>query len=337
MAADWYIKTSTKEVGPLTSQQLLQIARAGRLTPSSYVRQGENTNWVLAEKVKGLFGGPSTSTNPHANAPQHAVAPPKRTQPTVASSSTNAKANKDASPEYASKQANTSRTATATFLLLIGAISFAWYCWIGDDFFQQSEAPIRVTFLLLGLLNTCVGIFFLVGGELARNSFESLGLDVAPFPHANSPIRSRFIRRLLTRLLQASALWHFTWGWLFVGMIDSFRTITAVVDSSGVAHFGYSGFGTPAMRAAIGLCWFGLIPMFLSPFTSRDKKWALIATFVVFFTYSALRILQVMATDDRPDTVRLLLSGWGLYLYFSAFVAFCSLFLFLETIRNPKQ
>ena len=66
MAAEWYCQIDDKEYGPLTVDQLRSMARSGRLTSTGYVRRGEDGEWVVASRAKGLFDG---ITAPGANAP----------------------------------------------------------------------------------------------------------------------------------------------------------------------------------------------------------------------------------------------------------------------------
>lgn len=53
--AQWYCRLMGDELGPLTSAQLLEMARGHKLTPEDYVRKGADGHWVGAYRVKGLF------------------------------------------------------------------------------------------------------------------------------------------------------------------------------------------------------------------------------------------------------------------------------------------
>lgn len=53
--AQWYCRLMGDELGPLTSAQLLEMARSRKLTPEDYVRKGAEGAWVGAYRVKGLF------------------------------------------------------------------------------------------------------------------------------------------------------------------------------------------------------------------------------------------------------------------------------------------
>lgn len=52
--SNWFIKTDSGEHGPVTAQQLRQLAAASRITPNTSVRRDEDTAWHLASKIKGL-------------------------------------------------------------------------------------------------------------------------------------------------------------------------------------------------------------------------------------------------------------------------------------------
>ncbi len=62
MATQWYCQLMGTELGPFTSQQLLDMARSHRLMPDDAVRKGADGAWVAAHRVKGLFDDASAST-----------------------------------------------------------------------------------------------------------------------------------------------------------------------------------------------------------------------------------------------------------------------------------
>jgi hypothetical protein len=73
MAADWYLARGGQErVGPLTSQQLRQMAANGQVSGNDLVWKEGMPNWVPASQVKGLLGGSGPS---QAFATQQAPAP----------------------------------------------------------------------------------------------------------------------------------------------------------------------------------------------------------------------------------------------------------------------
>jgi serine/threonine protein kinase len=54
MSAQWFCKIAGTEHGPLTGQQLLELTRANKVKSSDLVRK-DNSPWITAAKVKGLF------------------------------------------------------------------------------------------------------------------------------------------------------------------------------------------------------------------------------------------------------------------------------------------
>jgi len=62
MAHDWYVKRGDKKYGPFTSAQLKRLANEGKVSPSTEVRLGENSDWSQASRVKGLFAASQDST-----------------------------------------------------------------------------------------------------------------------------------------------------------------------------------------------------------------------------------------------------------------------------------
>jgi hypothetical protein len=55
MSKDWFIDHNGKTVGPITSSQLKQLASSAKINTSTRVRLGEDGQWSIAGKVKGLF------------------------------------------------------------------------------------------------------------------------------------------------------------------------------------------------------------------------------------------------------------------------------------------
>lgn len=55
MPTVWFCKISREQFGPLSSQQLLAMVAAGRLTPEDHVRRGAEGSWLPAARVEGLF------------------------------------------------------------------------------------------------------------------------------------------------------------------------------------------------------------------------------------------------------------------------------------------
>ncbi len=61
MATEWYCKIMGDEWGPMSSQELMAVARRGRLTRDDNVKRGNQGTWVRAELVRGLFNSPPAS------------------------------------------------------------------------------------------------------------------------------------------------------------------------------------------------------------------------------------------------------------------------------------
>ena len=62
MSLEWYCKIMGEEAGPMSAQELVAVARLGRLTRNDSVRRGPDGVWVPAERVRGLFDSQANST-----------------------------------------------------------------------------------------------------------------------------------------------------------------------------------------------------------------------------------------------------------------------------------
>ena len=69
MAADWYVRISNVERGPISSETLKHLALEGRVTPQTAVRKGAGGTWVSAGHVKGLFAAATEEKTPPAALP----------------------------------------------------------------------------------------------------------------------------------------------------------------------------------------------------------------------------------------------------------------------------
>lgn len=54
MSAEWYYQVMGEVVGPMSASELKRLALAGEIRVDTLVRKGDEGNWVLAERVKGL-------------------------------------------------------------------------------------------------------------------------------------------------------------------------------------------------------------------------------------------------------------------------------------------
>ncbi len=58
MANEWYCRIMGEEWGPMSAEELMAVARWGRLTRDDIVRCGKTGTWIRAELVRGLFDSP---------------------------------------------------------------------------------------------------------------------------------------------------------------------------------------------------------------------------------------------------------------------------------------
>ncbi|MDO4569366.1 MAG: DUF4339 domain-containing protein [Planctomycetia bacterium] len=70
MAVKWYTKVAGQEIGPLTSQQLKQMADEKRIMPTDPVRREGDAQWSQASSVKGLFSVQPPLGTPVGELPQ---------------------------------------------------------------------------------------------------------------------------------------------------------------------------------------------------------------------------------------------------------------------------
>ena len=75
MRVEWYCRIMGTEMGPYSSQQLLEMAKLHRLSPEDLVQKGRGGEWVAAFRVKGLFT-PEQLGDRAAPAPQPAKPSP---------------------------------------------------------------------------------------------------------------------------------------------------------------------------------------------------------------------------------------------------------------------
>jgi len=65
MSAEWFFKAGDREIGPVTFEQLAEMAATGSLSSSCRVRQGENGDWLTADRVNGLLLRPIPTLGPN--------------------------------------------------------------------------------------------------------------------------------------------------------------------------------------------------------------------------------------------------------------------------------
>ncbi len=73
MAETWQVKSQDKVHGPFTFAQLQKLVASGRLQRETPIRYGENSLWIAAESVSGLFAGKSKPTTDNSERSSAAV------------------------------------------------------------------------------------------------------------------------------------------------------------------------------------------------------------------------------------------------------------------------
>jgi len=66
MAISWYCNVGGRLHGPLSANQMRQLAATQQISRDTPVRQGENGAWISASQVQGLFPSSPASTSPPA-------------------------------------------------------------------------------------------------------------------------------------------------------------------------------------------------------------------------------------------------------------------------------
>jgi hypothetical protein len=69
MASQWFVRNNNEVVGPLTTAQLVELARQGKVLENSRVRRGTEKKWYKAGNVVGLFPAAEPSEQPPAHVP----------------------------------------------------------------------------------------------------------------------------------------------------------------------------------------------------------------------------------------------------------------------------
>lgn len=132
-ALEWFYAKDNRQEGPVTPQELKQLASSGQLKPADLVWREGMTEWIAAAKVKGLFEEEPPAAAPLATPPAGAAAaqpvrPPPANQPAAAGS---AAAFPPSAAEYdTSRQAAPGNVADA---LLAGARA-----WLDEAFLEST-------------------------------------------------------------------------------------------------------------------------------------------------------------------------------------------------------
>jgi hypothetical protein len=64
VASRWFYEVMGKQIGPVSSADLLALAQRGTVTYDTPIRKGPDGNWVSAKRVQGLFPAPNTTSPP---------------------------------------------------------------------------------------------------------------------------------------------------------------------------------------------------------------------------------------------------------------------------------
>ena len=57
IVATWYVKDADGLYGPYSMDELANLAKENRLTPTTLVRRRDSSAWVPATQLKGIFTG----------------------------------------------------------------------------------------------------------------------------------------------------------------------------------------------------------------------------------------------------------------------------------------
>jgi len=68
MSTSWYIDKSGRELGPYSSNQMMELAAAGQLKSDDLVRRADQTTPVAARKIRGSFPEGQTRKSPRTTA-----------------------------------------------------------------------------------------------------------------------------------------------------------------------------------------------------------------------------------------------------------------------------
>src|SRR5262249_2585142 len=73
--SEWYYARNNQRLGPVSTEQLKQLASSGQLSPNDLVWKDAMANWMAASTIPNLFPSPAPAPAP-APAPLPAPAPP---------------------------------------------------------------------------------------------------------------------------------------------------------------------------------------------------------------------------------------------------------------------
>lgn len=132
LADGWFAKIADQAYGPMTSQELVTLAKQQRLGPNDYVRRSDQKNWTAANQVAGLFALPSVTTNTSAKAGSgfHVT-------------STQLANHAGTAPKHRPRATPRGKHATTLWLRLsLGAIAIGGLVWGGVAYFARPSQPV---------------------------------------------------------------------------------------------------------------------------------------------------------------------------------------------------
>ncbi len=87
MATQWYYQIMGETVGPLAARDVKAHAQEGRITHDTLVRKGDDGQWMLADRVQGIFMVQSPAAAMYRPGPLNQQAEPHACLPSLALSS----------------------------------------------------------------------------------------------------------------------------------------------------------------------------------------------------------------------------------------------------------
>ena len=147
MAAEWYVQVMGEVIGPMSSSQLREEARQGRTTRDALVRKGDDCDWFLVDRFKGLFdsaGQPVQRSRPAEGAKvvpgdRKASANGRRRRPLVEEEDDAEEAElvvEDERPPWVKKRYLSS---TAVVVLVAGYLLYSWLSATQENIAIQEE------------------------------------------------------------------------------------------------------------------------------------------------------------------------------------------------------
>ena len=81
MAQQWYYQIMGQDMGPIEAHDLREMVNSGDITRTTLVRKGEDGEWILAERIAGLFPDIRPVLPPRPEPPPPPPRPPEASAP----------------------------------------------------------------------------------------------------------------------------------------------------------------------------------------------------------------------------------------------------------------